>query len=101
MHIRLCGWVSDKNFFIRSISGNKTTFCFGLTKWKIIYVMFKNAKGKNVKAFSAFSSSSSIIYNFRYGKKKVKYQTERKLWHKKVGIPVSCTMQLKVLFQKY
>ena len=67
----------------------------------MIYAMFKNAKGKNVKAFSAFSSSSSIIYNFRYGKKKVKYQTERKLWHKKVGIPVSCTMQLKVLFQKY
>ena len=98
-HIRLCERVSDKHFFIRSISGNKTTFFCGLTKWKIIYAMFKNAKDKNVKVFSAFASSSSIIYNFRYGKEKVKYQTERKLWHKKVGIPISCTIQLKLLFQ--
>ena len=26
MHIRLCGWVSDKNIFTRPICGNKTTF---------------------------------------------------------------------------
>ena len=34
--------------------------------------MFNNAKDKNVKAFSTFASSSSITYNFRYGKKKVR-----------------------------
>ena len=26
MHIRLCGWMSDKKNFTRPISGNKTTF---------------------------------------------------------------------------
>ena len=29
-HIRLSGRVNDKNFFIRPIPGNKTTFLFGL-----------------------------------------------------------------------
>ena len=31
IHIRLSGRVNDKNLFTRSISGNKTTFFFGLT----------------------------------------------------------------------
>ena len=31
IHVRLSGRVNDKNLFTRSISGNKTTFFFGLT----------------------------------------------------------------------
>ena len=32
IHIRLCGQVSDKKYFTRRFSGNKTTF-FGLSVW--------------------------------------------------------------------
>ena len=39
IHIRLCGPVTDKNFFTRSICGNKTTF-FDLMLWFFKYAKY-------------------------------------------------------------
>ena len=42
MYNGLCGWVSDKKFFTRSISGNKNTFFLALVSpiWISVLPLF-------------------------------------------------------------
>ena len=59
----------------------------------------KIAEDKYAKIFSTFTSRFYNFYNFREGRKKVKYQSNE-LSQAKVLIPIPCTVRWKVLFQK-
>ena len=41
IYIRLCGWVSDKNFFTRPVSGKKTPFFWAsLSNFRLKYLVY-------------------------------------------------------------